>query len=126
VTRNVDGNRKEEGGRQAAIPSLRFYHSKALRAKTLAVLDALETTDDATTQREALARLVLELTETGLEYYFVKPVRAAKVGFVAQQSTKLGIAGILGVMGPVVRRVIGGMDADQLLSVGKHIRHLMA
>jgi len=107
------------------MPSLRFYHSRALRAKTLSVLDALEAADGATTQREALADLVLELTETGLEYYFVKPVRAAKVGFVAEQSTRLGIAGILRVMGPVARRVIGGMDTDQLLSVSKHIRHLM-
>jgi hypothetical protein len=104
---------------------MRFYHSRALRTRTLAVLDALETAEDATSQREALAEVVLELTETGLAYYFVKPVQAAKVGYMAEQSTKLGIAGILRLMGPVTRRVIGGMNAHQLRSVSDHIRHLM-
>ena len=70
-------------------------------------------------------RLVLELTQTGLTYYFVKPVEAAKVGFMAEQSTRLGISGILRLMGPVTRRVIGGMNPDQLRSVSSHIRHLM-
>jgi hypothetical protein len=89
------------------------------------VLDALETAEDATIHSKALAEVVLELTETGLAYYFVKPVQDAKVGLMAEQSTKLGIAGIRRVMGPVTRRVIGGMNATQLLSVSKHIRHLM-
>ena len=89
------------------------------------MLDALEAADDATSQREALAGIVLELTETGLDYYFVKPVQAAKIGLLAEQTTRLGIGGILRLMGPVVRRVIGGMNAPQLLSVSSHIRHLM-
>jgi hypothetical protein len=107
------------------LPYLRFYHSESLRTKTLAVLDALETAKDATSQREALAEVVLQLTETGLAYYFVKPVRAAKVGFLAEQSTTLGMAGILRAMSPVTRRVIGGMNARQLLAVSNHLRHLM-
>jgi hypothetical protein len=89
------------------------------------VLDALEMAEDATIHSYALAEVVLELTQTGLAYYFVKPVQDAKVGVMAEQSTKLGIAGIRRVMGPVTRRVIGGMNATQLLSVSKHIRHLM-
>ncbi len=116
--------RAREGG-AGGLPYLRFYHSESLRARTLSVLEALETADDATSEREALAEVVLELTESGLAYYFVKPVQDAKVGFMAEQTTKLGIAGILKVMGPVARRVIGGMDAQQLLAVSRHIRHLM-
>jgi len=69
---------------------------------------------------------VLELTETGLAYYFVKPVQEAKVGYLAEQSTKLGLAAILRVMGPVARRVLSGMNTEQLQSVSRHIRHLMA
>jgi hypothetical protein len=107
------------------LPSLRFYHSAPLRAKTLAVLAALEEAEDATRQREALAEVVLELTEAGLDYYFVKPVQAAKVGFMAEKSTRLGIAGILRLMGPVTRMVIGGMNAGQLLSISNHMRQLM-
>lgn len=121
----VGGARRTKQGGSAEEPYLRFYHSAFLRTKTLSVLDALEAAEDATSQREALAEIVLELTETGLDYYFVKPVQAAKVGFMAEQSTKLGMAGILRVMGPVTRRVIGGMGTPQLLSISNHIRHLM-
>ena len=108
-----------------ALPSLRFYHSKALRAKTLEVLEALESAEDATDYRDDLAKVVLELTDAGLAYYFVKAVEDAKVGFVAQKTTTMGISAILRVMGPVARRVIGGMNAGQLLTVSRHIRHLM-
>jgi hypothetical protein len=125
MKRKNSGESGEKQSGAAGLPYLRFYHPVSLRTRTLAVLDALETAEDATSQREALAEIVLELTESGLGYYFVKPVQDAKVGYLAEQSTKLGIAGILRVMGPVTRRVIGGMDAGQLLSVGNHIRHLM-
>jgi hypothetical protein len=125
MKRTVGGEKHETHRGAIGLPYLRFYHSESLRTKTLSVLDALETAEDATSQRDALAALVLELTETGLVYYFVKPVQVAKVGFMAEQSTKLGIAGILRVMGPVTRRVIGGMGEHQLVSVSRHIRHLM-
>jgi hypothetical protein len=55
----------------------------------------------------------------------VKAVQAARVGFMAEQSTKLGIASMLRVLGPVIRRIIGAMDANQLRGVTSHIRHLM-
>lgn len=112
-------------GEQNGQPFLRFYHSEALRIQTLSILDTLEAAEDPTRHREALADLVLELTETGLTYFFIKPLEAAKVGFLSQQSTKLGISGILRVMGPVSRRVIGGMDAPQLRSVSGFMRQLM-
>jgi hypothetical protein len=126
MKRNVRGVSSNEPRGAAKLPSLRFYHSVPLRNKTLEVLTAIEADEDATLHRAALADLVLELTETGLAYYFVKPVQEAKVGYLAEQSTKLGLAGILRVMGPVARRVIGGMNTEQLQSVSKHIRHLMA
>lgn len=125
MKRSASGKGPDERGATAGLPYLRFHHSKALRARTLTVLDALESAEDATEHSEELAKVVLELTETGLAYYFMKPVEAAKVSFVAAQTTKMGLAGILRVMGPVARRVIGGMDQNQLLVVSAHIRELM-
>jgi len=125
MARKGGGGGGDRRGGAIGLPSLRFYHSKSLRTKTLSVLEALETAEDPTRHREALTEIVLELTEAGLAYYFVKPVQAAKVGYLADQTTRLGIAGILRVMGPVARRVIGGMSADQLLSVSEHVRQLM-
>jgi hypothetical protein len=106
-------------------PFLRFYHSEELRKKTLSVLGVVELARDATVHREALADIVVELSNSGMEYYFMGPLKLAKVGFIVQQSANLGLAGAQQVMGSVIRNIIGRMDGPQLLSVCGSIRQLM-
>jgi hypothetical protein len=60
-----------------------------------------------------------------MDYYFMKPLKLAKVGFIVQQSANLGLAGAQQVMGSVIRNIIGRMDQPQLLSVCGSIRQLM-
>lgn len=108
-----------------APPFLRFYHSGALRTKTLAVLAALENSPDPTEHRDALAKLVVELNDAGMDYYFIKPLKRAKPGFIVEQSATLGMAGALQVIGSVVRNIIGRMGKPQLLSVSASIRELI-
>lgn len=110
---------------QAARPFFRFYHSRELREKTLAVLERLEQAEDPTGHSRALAELVVELTNTGLEAYFLKPLSLAEAGFLVQKSAELGMAGAQQVMGPVLRNIIGRMDGPQLLSVCGSIRAFM-
>ena len=109
----------------AAKPSLRFYHSEALRKKTLSLLGAIEQAQDASTHRDALSDLVVELTNSGMDYYFAKQLKLAKPGFLVEQSANLGLAGVQQVMGSVIRQIIGRMDRPQVLSVCGSIRHLM-
>jgi len=106
-------------------PFLRFYHSESLREKTLDVLDALEEAQDSTRHRAALADVVVELTRSGLDYYFLRPLKLAKVGFFVEQSANLGMAGATQVLGSVIRTVMSGMDNSQLRAVCNHIRQLM-
>lgn len=106
-------------------PFLRFYHSEALRKKTLRVLETLESAPDAAAHRDALAGVVVELSNSGLEYYFMGPLKLAKPGFIVQQSANVGLAGAQQVIGSVIRNIIGRMDAPQLLSVCGSIRQLM-
>src|SRR5664279_5232061 len=73
-------------------PFLRFYHSKSLRAKTLAVLTTLEKAKDSTQHRDALADVIVELIDSGVEYYFLRPLKLAKVGFLTEQSANLGLS----------------------------------
>ena len=108
-----------------AKPFLRFYHSDGLRKKTLSVLGTLEEAQDPATHRDALADIVVELMNSGLDYYFMKPLKLAKAGFIVQQSANLGLAGAQQVMGSVIRNIIGRMDGPQLLSVCGSIRQLM-
>jgi hypothetical protein len=115
-------------GRLSAQPSepfLRFYHSKALRKNTLSLLDTLERAKDATAHRDALANVIVELTYSGMDAYFMKPLKLAKAGFIVQQSATIGMAGVQQVMGSVIRSIIGRMDRPQLLSVCSSIRQFM-
>ena len=109
----------------AAKPFLRFYHSESLRAKTLAVLATLEKAKDGTQHRDALADVIVELTDSGMDYYFLRALKLAKAGFITQQSAKLGMTGTTSVLGSLIRNVIGRMDKRELLAVCGHIRQLM-
>jgi hypothetical protein len=106
-------------------PFFRFYHSAHLRAKTLAVIEAIEQAEDATVHREALADIAIELMDSGIDYFFLHPLKLAKVGFLVQQSANLGMAGAQQVMGTAIRNIVGRMDTPQLLSVCASIRKFM-
>ena len=106
-------------------PFLRFYHSEALRKKTLTVLDTIEQAHDATRHRDTMSSLVMELTASGMDGYFMKPLKLARPGFLVEQSASLGLAGVQQVIGSVVRQIIGRMDGPQLVSVCGSIRQFM-
>ncbi len=89
------------------------------------MLKALESARDPTAHRGSLANLAVELTNAGLDYYFIKPLKLAKAGFVVQQSASLGMSGVQQLMGSVIRNIIGRMDGSQLLSVGNSLRQFM-
>lgn len=107
------------------VPFMRFYHSQTLRHQTLAVLETLEGARDCTKYRGALADLVVELTNAGFDYYFLQPLKLAKVGFVVEQSAVVGMSGATRVLAGVIHNIIGRMNADQLLLVCGYIRELM-
>jgi hypothetical protein len=106
-------------------PFLRFYHSESLRVKTLAVITTLERAKDKTDHRDALADIVVELTDAGMAYYFLRPLKIAEAGFLTEQSANLGMAATTRVLASVIRNIIGRMDSPQLLSVCRYIRQLM-
>ena len=106
-------------------PSLRFCYPEELHAKTLHLLETLEQADDPTRHRGALGDLVVELTNAGMDDYFLQPLRLAKVGFLVQQTANLVVASATRIMAPMIRNIIGRLDKDQLLSISGSIRHLM-
>ena len=106
-------------------PFLRFYYSDSLHAKTLVVLAAVEQAEDSTQHRDALSDIVMELASSGMDYYYLRPLRLAKASPVLARSARLGINGVIWVMAPVIRSVIGRMDKRQLHAVCSHIRECM-
>ena len=110
----------------ASKPFLRFHHSHELRVKTLEVLLAVENAEKATAYSAVLTELVLELTDSGMDQYFLQSLKATKANFVVQQSAAVGLAGVQKVMGTVIRNILGRMDDRQLLVVCGSIRRFMA
>jgi hypothetical protein len=107
-----------------AEPSLRFHHSSGLRTKTDAVLSAIEAEPDHPKHGNTLADLVHELIEAGMDYYFLRALKQAQMGFVTEQSAKLGMSGAVKLISSVTRKFVLRMNQDQLLVVVNHIRGL--
>ena len=85
----------------------------------------MEKAQDPTPHRDALAEVVVELTNSGMDYYFMRPLKLAKAGFLLQQSANIGMTGVKQVMASVIRQIIGRMERPQLLSVCSSIRQSM-
>ena len=111
---------------KSSEPFLRFYHSKQLRAKTLVVLASVEKAKEPTQYRDGLADIIVELTDSGMDYYYLRPLKIAKAGFFVEQSANLGMSAATKVLGSVIRNIVGRMDKPQLISVCGYIRQLMA
>ncbi len=94
--------------------------------KTLEVLVTVESAEKATVYCGELTELVLELTDSGMDQYFLQSLKATRANFVVQQSAALGLAGVRKAMGTVIRNILGRMDDRQLLSVCGSIRQFMA
>jgi len=106
-------------------PYLRFYYSETLRKKTLALLGTIEQARDAAAHRDALADVIVELTNSGMDFFYMQPLKRAKAGFVLEQSANLGMTGAQQVMASVIRQIVGRMEGPQLRSVCRSIRQLM-
>ena len=106
-------------------PSLKFYPAADLHKRLIALLDKIDDAADATLHRAKLLESVTELTTAGFDYYFTRPLKEAKVGFVTQQSANLGLMGVQQVMAPVVRKIIGRLEHAQLQAIAQAIRQLM-
>jgi hypothetical protein len=106
-------------------PFLRFHHSRELRARTLEVLEAVENAEKPAAHSGRLTDLVLELTDSGMDQYFLQSLKATKANFVVQQSAAIGLSGVQKVMGTVIRNIIGRMDDRQLIPVCGSIRQFM-
>ena len=85
----------------------------------------LEQAENPVAHADELANLVVDLTNAGLDAYFMQPLKLAKPGFVVEQSASLGMVGVQQVLGTVIRRVIGRMNGAQLLSVCGSIGQFM-
>ena len=115
---------KTDAIRETVLPSLRFHHSHALRERTLIVIDAIETGPAARGHGEALADLVAELVQAGMDWYFFRPLQRAQVGFMAEQSARLGLNTATKMINSASRGFILRMNHPQLRVVAAYLREI--
>jgi len=106
-------------------PFIRFYHSQRLRAKTLAAIEAVENTEDASAHAPALAEVLVELLNGAMDYFFMRPLKLAKVNFIVLQSASIGMAATQQLVGTLTRSVIARMNTPQLVSLCGSLRRFM-
>jgi hypothetical protein len=66
----------------------------------------------------------MDLTEAGMDWYFLRAIRQARLGVVARKTAQFGMSGALRLMAPMVRTVLHGTTAAQLRAIAAHMRAL--
>lgn len=107
-----------------ALLALRFHPSDALGAKAMRVIDAIDAASHPRGHGEALADLVAELVVAGMDWYFLRPLQRAQVGFMAEQSARLGLNTATKMINSASRGFILRMDLAQLRVVAGYMREI--
>lgn len=111
--------------RTETVTRLSFPLSEELRQQTLETLAKLRESSDRRQHLPLLGDLISDLTEAGLEYYFVHSLEKAGVGVIGVSTAKLGIASTSKGIPVVITKVVGLMSDDQLLAVADFIEEAL-
>ncbi len=96
---------------------LAFEISPELRERVEATIEAVRGDPGDRAGVGDLISTIQELTETGLEYYFLLPLELAEVGGVSRSTARVGVAAARQGMPHVIRRVVGSMSEQELLAI---------
>ena len=102
-----------------------FEISAELMAEARSAVAAVRRDPSHKPNVEALVEIVLELTDRGLDFYFLEPLRRARAGAMSTSTAKLGIAAAGRGIPPIIRRVISSLDEDQILAIADFIDQIL-
>ena len=113
-------NENESGGRVA----FEIDHDKYARVHE--VLAALRTDPS---NRQAIADLIdmiLDLTDTGLAYFFLHPLELVGVGAIRRKGAEVALGTAGRVLPSVVRSTVGSMSENQILQLVDFIETIVS
>ena len=102
-----------------------FRISPDVLARAEAALEAVREDPGEEAGRAALLGVVLELTERGMDFYYLEPLRRARAGTVVTSAARLGIAAAGRGIPPIVRRVVSSLDDEQLLAIADFVDEIL-
>ncbi|HSM51837.1 MAG TPA: hypothetical protein VLA75_10585 [Thermoanaerobaculia bacterium] len=71
------------------------------------------------------AEMVLRLTEAGLAAFYLRPVETLGLGALANGTVAVGLRSAQAGIGLFVRRLVDGLDDEQLRGMASAIEHLL-
>ena len=100
-----------------AVARLSFPLSEELTRKTLETIAMIRDEPYDKSHATAVVELVLELTDVGLQEYYVRPLEDSDAGMVALGTAKVGVTTAKRGISVIVSKVIRKMSPDQLRSI---------
>ena len=102
-----------------------FQISADLMARADAALAAVREDPAEEPNVEALLEVVLELTDRGMDFYYLEPLRRAGAGRMLTSAARLGIAAAGRGIPPIIRRVVSSLDEEQLLAIADFVDEIL-
>lgn len=96
-----------------------------LRHRAEEVIRLLRSDSDPQRHIPALVEVVLDMTDRGLHYYFLHPLEQAGVGIMTRKAVNLAIGTAGRTLPVVVRKTVGSLTDDQVLSIADFIDHIL-
>ena len=102
-----------------------FQISPELMARAEAALAAVREEPAQGPAVEELVEVVLEMTDRGLDFYYLEPLRRAEAGAMTTSAARLGIAAAGRGIPAIIRRVVRSLDEEQILSIADFIDEIL-
>ncbi len=100
--------------------------SNELRAKAEQTVTELRSRSKADKDAiEQLYNLIVELTENGLDFFFLEPLRRLRAGSMMMGMAKVGISSMLKGSKMVVHKVLKKLDDESLVSILDFIEEII-
>lgn len=94
--------------------------------RAVEIVAALRTDPGDRAVVSSLIDLVLDLTDTGLNYFFLHPLELAGVGTLRRKGAEVALGTAGRVLPSVVRSTVGSMTEEQLLTLADFIEHMVS
>ncbi len=95
--------------------------SADLHGQVVGIVESLKQSPDATRQAEDLLGVIMAMTEAGLDFYFISPLRRIGAGTMTLKAAQLGLASTRKGMKMVIAKVLKSLTHDQLLHLAEFI-----
>lgn len=102
-----------------------FPVSSELHARVIEVVSALREAERASDRVSELVEVVVEMTDRGLGYYFLRPLELAGIGRISRATAKVGIASASKGIPLIVKRVLASASDEELLALADFVEGLL-